>query len=445
MISEPLLKVLQYIDTYRERFVDDLREAVAFRTVSGSYEHNADIMKMIKWTEGWLKKLKCTTTERFDIGSYAVDGKTIKLPTVILSTFGKDTKKKTVCVYCRIDVKNADVKQWNTDPWLVTEKDGRLYGRGTCKGKTPLLSWFHCIEAFLNERIPLPVNVKFIIEAMSEMNCFGLEDFLYTQRLTFLRNIDFICVNESEWLNQKIPCISYAACGICHYELSARFTGGTIGNVTPSELVDWLFSHFVDSLGNILIPKLNDRVSQVNPEGEQALDNVVCDLTDIKKTLPDYMQSWSKQKILMRMWRFPALVGQPVKSVDDDGEKGRRAATKRFFVKIVSAQSPIQCTQCLLDHIETLIGSKFSAKEYAVTFKRGKGDDTLKCTIANGKTVAGTVECKTISATRPWHENSVSPHYVAAKKAVTNIYKYSANMIRESTDIPILLILGKVI
>lgn len=443
MISEPLLKVLQYIDTYRERFVDDLREAVAFRSVSGAYEHNGDIMNMIKWTEDWLKKIKCTTSERFDIGSYSVAGKTIKLPTVILSTFGKDKKKKTICVYCRIDVKNADAKQWDTDPWLVVEKNGRLYGRGTCKGKTPLLSWFHCIEAFLNEGIPLPVNVKFIIEAMSEMNCFGLEDFLYTQRLTFLRNIDFICINESEWLNQKIPCISYAACGICHYEISVQFSGGTVDNVTPSALLDWLFGHFVDDLGNILIPKMNDRVSQVNPEGEQALDNVVCDLTAIKKTLPDYMQSWSKQKILMRMWRFPSLTGQKVKSNDTNGEKGS-AATKRFFVKIVSSQSPIQCTECLLDYIETLIGRKFWSKEFGLTFKRGKDDDWMKCTIASDKKVVGTIRCKTISATRPWHENSISPHYVAAKKAVTNIYKYSANMIRESTDIPIVLILEKV-
>lgn len=447
MINEELIKILQYIDTYQERFINDLREAVEIRSVSGSYEHNADITKMIKWTESWLKKLKCTYSERFDIGSYSVDGKTIKLPTVILAAFGKDTKKSTLCVYCRIDVKNANAQQWQTDPWTVVQKSGHLYGRGTCKGKTPLLNWFHCIEAFINQKIPLPVNVKFIIEAMSEMNCFGLENFLYTQRLTFLRNIDYICVNESEWLNSKVPCISYAACGICHYELSANFNKTIAEKIGDSkDVINWIFNHFVDDLGNILIPKMNDCVLQINPEGEKALENVICDLTEIKKTLPDYMQNWSKQKILMRMWRFPALVGREV-TEDTASSNDKEVATKRFFIKIVPSQYPDQCTGCLFEFIKQLVEKKMSEKGYTMTFRQNKTNTVLKCQInsGNNEEKAGTIECKNISATRPWHESSTSPHYMAARNAVLNIYKYSANMIRESVDIPIILILEKVI
>ena len=91
MKPDALLKIFQFIDTYPERFIDDLKEAVAFKSVSGSYKHANNLLKMIRWTEGWLKKLNAKY-ECFDIGSYEVDGKMVQLPLVILATFGKCNK-----------------------------------------------------------------------------------------------------------------------------------------------------------------------------------------------------------------------------------------------------------------------------------------------------------------------------------------------------------------
>lgn len=401
MVSEGLRKVFQYIDTYQERMIDDLRDACAIRSVSGSYEHNPHIQRMVKWVEMWLQRLKATTSERFDIGSYSVEGKLIKLPTVILASFGKDNKKKTICVYCRYDVKNADASQWTlTDPWKLEAKGGDLYGRGSCKGKMTLLSWFHIIEAFNAQKVPLPVNLKFIIEGMFEMNCFGLEDFLYTQRITFLKNIDFICVNESEWLNSTIPCISYGTCGICQYEVVVSKGGGG-GDGENGEggggggdygggggegeeeegkeaseaelLMEYIFANCVDSLGNILIPKINDDVVQISPEIEQSLESVECDLTLIKKNLPYYMQTWNKQKILIRMWQMPALISHKSQEVSctcgggesgggggESGGSGQSALKRKFVLKIVPVQTPDRCNRFVMDHIGNLMRAKFN-------------------------------------------------------------------------------------
>ena len=57
---------------------------------------------------------------------------------------------------------------WNTEPFVLTEVDGKLYGRGSTDDKGPVLSWFWAIEAYQTLGIPLPVNVKMILEGMEE-------------------------------------------------------------------------------------------------------------------------------------------------------------------------------------------------------------------------------------------------------------------------------------
>lgn len=469
--TEYLTRVNQYIDTHQDRMIGDLREMVSVKSVSGSYEHNIEIQKVVKSIEAWLKRLKASTCERFDIGSYVVDGKSIKLPTVILASFGKDPKKKTILVYGRYDVKNADAKTWATDPWTITQKGGELFGRGACKGKAPLLSWFHAIEAFLMQKVPLPVNLKFIIEGMSEMNCFGLEDFLYTQRITFLKNIDFVCVNESEWLNSTIPCISYGTCGICQYELVCTGGGGGgggdgggdagQGGFVPDEIIDYILRNFVDNLGNILIPKLNDDVVQINPEIEQSLDKVKCDLTLIKKNLPEFMQTWSKQKILLRLWQMPQLIiGNSMKAScicgDGDGGAGGdggggggdagggEGVGRKFVLKIVPVQTPDRCAHFIMDHICSLMRHRFGEDQYKVTKKLTGSGRNLECRVLQGAQEVGAVRCWTISETRAWQENSVSPHYEAMKRATGRVFKDPPSLIKETIDSPIILILDKV-
>lgn len=470
--NENLIKVNHYIDTYQDRMIADLREMVAIRSVSGSFEHHSEIGRMVKWIEAYLKRLKATTCERFDIGSYVVDGKSIKLPTVILASFGRDAKKKTILVYARYDVKNAKRSEWATDPWDLTLQGGILYGRGTCKSKMPLLSWFHAVEAHLMQKIALPVNLKFIIEGMSEMNCFGLEDFLFTQRITFMRGIDFVHVNKSEWMNSTIPCISYGTCGICQFTLVC---GGESNEFDANEVQTFLFDSFVDSVGNIRIPHINDDTVQINPEIEQSLERVQCDLDLIKKNLPPVMHSWSKQKILMRLWQMPQLTSGPLERVscicggggadgggagdtndgNDDGDRngggaggGGNAVSRKFVMKIVPVQTPERCARMIMEHIVNLMRQKFdTTQQYVVESKYLKKGRRMECRIrrqgGEGANV-GYVMCTMISETRAWQENVVSPHYEAAKRATARVYKDPASLIKESIDSPIILILDKV-
>ncbi|KAG8278012.1 Metallopeptidase M20 [Homalodisca vitripennis] len=90
-----------------------------------------------------------------------MDGQKIPLPPVLLGELGKDPAKPTLCLYGHLDVQPAAKEDgWNTDPFRLVEKDGRLYGRGSSDDKGPVLGWLHAIEAYQATNQDIPVNIK---------------------------------------------------------------------------------------------------------------------------------------------------------------------------------------------------------------------------------------------------------------------------------------------
>lgn len=86
-----------------------------------------------------------------------------------------DPAKKTVCVYGHLDVQPANKEDgWDTDPFVLTEKDGKLFGRGSTDDKGPALSWLWIVEAHRELGVDLPVNLKILYEGMEEFGSVGM-------------------------------------------------------------------------------------------------------------------------------------------------------------------------------------------------------------------------------------------------------------------------------
>lgn len=152
----------RYIDGHKQEYIDNLREAVAIKSVSAWPDHRDEIIKMMKWAEVKLKNLGATT-ELADIGKQTISdwGKEIPLPPVLLGSLGSNPKKKTVLLYGHLDVQPALKKDgWDTEPFTLTEKDGKLYGRGSTDDKGPVLCWIHALQAYQASGIDIPVNIK---------------------------------------------------------------------------------------------------------------------------------------------------------------------------------------------------------------------------------------------------------------------------------------------
>src|SRR5699024_11049830 len=55
----------------------------------------------------------------------------------------------------------GDLNNWDSDPFELTEKDGKLYGRGTTDDKGPLLASMYALKAILDEGYKLNQRVRF--------------------------------------------------------------------------------------------------------------------------------------------------------------------------------------------------------------------------------------------------------------------------------------------
>lgn len=111
---------------------------------------------------------------------------------------------------------------WNTEPFVLTEKDGKLFGRGSSDDKGPVICWIHAIEGFQTLGIPLPVNLKFVFEGMEESGSEGLDELLMAQKDDFLKGVDYVCISDNYWLGKDKPCITYGLRGICYFGVEVQ-------------------------------------------------------------------------------------------------------------------------------------------------------------------------------------------------------------------------------
>lgn len=228
----------RYVDENKSRYINNLAEAVSIPSVSASPEKRDDVRKMVEWTAARLQKLGVKVSLR-DVGDQVLpSGEKLALPPVLFGTLGKDPNKKTVLIYGHLDVQPAAKEDgWDTEPFVLTERNGKLYGRGSSDDKGPVLAWLHVVEAYQALKEDVPVNIKFVFEGMEESGSEGLDELLFAEKDKFLVDVDYVCISDNYWLGREKPCITYGLRGICYFgieiecaqkDLHSGLFGGTV-------------------------------------------------------------------------------------------------------------------------------------------------------------------------------------------------------------------------
>ena len=74
------------------------------------------------------------------------------------------------------DVVPVDGQDWATDPFVLTERDGRLYGRGTSDMKSFIACALAVVPEFVRRGLQTPVHLAFSYD--EEVGCLGVRDLL---------------------------------------------------------------------------------------------------------------------------------------------------------------------------------------------------------------------------------------------------------------------------
>lgn len=74
------------------------------------------------------------------------------------------------------DVVPVDGQAWNSDPFVLTERDGRLYGRGTCDMKGFLAACLAQVPAMAAAPLARPVHLAFSYD--EEVGCIGVRSMI---------------------------------------------------------------------------------------------------------------------------------------------------------------------------------------------------------------------------------------------------------------------------
>ncbi|MDR1326640.1 MAG: M20 family metallo-hydrolase [Treponema sp.] len=114
----------------------------------------------------WLTRKGITCLERYDAPDSRAKGGV--RPNLVATIAGKDDSKR-VWIMSHLDVvPPGEASLWNSDPWTVIERDGKLIGRGVEDNQQGLCSSVVAALALLNAGITPPHTVKLLFIADEE-------------------------------------------------------------------------------------------------------------------------------------------------------------------------------------------------------------------------------------------------------------------------------------
>uniref|UniRef100_UPI00358F2221 cytosolic non-specific dipeptidase n=1 Tax=Myxine glutinosa TaxID=7769 RepID=UPI00358F2221 len=419
-----LEQIFRYIDDHQDRYVQRLAEWVAIESVSAEPGKRSEVVRMVKFVGSEIERLG-GRVEYVDIGMQKLpDGSEIPLPPVLLGALGSDPKKKTLCVYGHLDVQPAEKDDgWDTEPFTLVEKDGKLYGRGSTDDKGPVLAWFNCIEAMQALNMDLPVNLRFVLEGMEESGSQGLDEIVFSHKDTFLKSVDYVCISDNYWLGSRKPCLTYGLRGLAFFYIevdcaSKDLHSGVYGGAVYEAMADLiaLMGSLVATDGHILIPGIDDQVAKIEPAEVALYKKIDFEVEEFRQEIGASRLLYStKEQVLMHRWRFPSLSLHGIEGAfSGSGAKTviPRKVNGKFSIRLVPNMDPNVVKKLVIDYLQKVFAKRGSPNKLNITMDDGS---------------------------EPWLADSNNPNFKAGSNAMKIVFGQEPDMIREGGSIPVTL------
>lgn len=280
-----------------------------------------------------------------------------------------------VTIYGHYDVQPvpaSQASQWQSDPWVATERDGRIYGRGAADDKGGVTAIAGMLGAF--EGKP-PCTIKLVIEGEEETGS-HIEEFVEKNPEKFAS--DLFLITDSGPARVGEPSIGTGLRGTVATTVSVRtlpsaLHSGLFGGAAPDAL--FVLMHTLDAMfdddGATVIPGLYS----FDWEGAEVTEEAVRANAEVAEGV----SLQGSGPIQNRLWSSPAVtvIGLDAVPVDQCSNALNPTARAKVSLRIAPGADPQQeletLKQFLRDSVPLNAQLEFSNDELGASFLAKEG------------------------------------------------------------------------
>lgn len=210
--------------------------------------------------------------------------------------------RPTVLLYAHHDVQPiGDPADWGSEPFVPTERDGRLYGRGAADDKAGIAAHLAAVRA---HGADLPVGVTVFVEGEEEVGSPTLQAFLEAHQETL--RADVIVIADSANWDIGVPALTTSLRGLVDAYVEVRTLdhgvhSGMWGGVVPDAMTAMarLLASLHDDAGNVAVKGLR--------HGEAADLDYPLDRFRAESGIAHGVELIGEGSIVDRLWAKPAI------------------------------------------------------------------------------------------------------------------------------------------
>ncbi|THH36932.1 M20 family dipeptidase [Aliishimia ponticola] len=272
--------------------------------------------------------------------------------------------KPTLLVYAHYDVQPADpLDKWQTPPFTVTERDGRLFGRGISDDKGPMLIALEALSAFIAVEGALPVNIKLLIEGEEETGSPSLPGILEEHR-ALLKADAVLSADGARWLPDLVA-LNVGSRGNAGFEIRLQTAGqdlhsGRYGGIVRNALHEMsrLIASLHDASGRIAAPGFYDGVTDPSTAEREEISGIPFDENSMLGPIGGAAHGEAGFNTLERLWLRPTLdVNGMWGGYTGAGSKTviPNEAFAKLTMRLVPGQDPQHVQDAVIAHLEALL------------------------------------------------------------------------------------------
>jgi acetylornithine deacetylase/succinyl-diaminopimelate desuccinylase-like protein len=343
--------IVDFINTNRDRYIEELKAYLAIPSISALPEHAKDVRACAEWTVAEMTRIGLQQVRLIETPGH---------PVVYGEWLGAEGAP-TILFYGHYDVQPVDpLELWESPPFEATVRDGELYARGSADDKGQVFMHFKAIEAHLNRNGRLPVNMKIILEGEEEVGSSHLDDFVREHKSELAA--DVVVISDSPMFDRGIPSICYGLRGLAYFQIDLRGSksdlhsgsfGGAVAN--PAMVLAQVLAQMKDRGGRIKIPGFYDDVRELRAEERAEFKKLPFSETRYRKDLgAPKLFGESGYTTLERVWARPTFeVNGLLAGFTGDGAKTVIPALSmaKISMRLVPDQDPDKIAGLFEDYV----------------------------------------------------------------------------------------------